>query len=109
MELIAVVTVPSTKPAPVMAVAAAACACPTTFGTATCSGPVDEQIDGGAGSDVVPAVGFELITMPEATWNWILCHGPSDQTGAGDGRRRRRLSLTHDVRHGLVAGPIQKY
>jgi len=39
----AVVTVPTTSPAPVMALEAAACVSPTTFGTATCAGP-DETI-----------------------------------------------------------------
>ena len=37
----AVVTVPSTKPAPVMAVVAAACVSPTTFGTETLAGPLE--------------------------------------------------------------------
>src|SRR5580693_1337829 len=36
VELLAVDTVPSTRPAPVMPVVAAACVSPTTFGTATC-------------------------------------------------------------------------
>src|SRR6185295_7122097 len=39
--LVAVVTVPSVKFAPVIALVAAACVRPTTFGTATCGGPLD--------------------------------------------------------------------
>src|SRR5580693_2359970 len=34
-----VVTVPTVRPAPVIAVVAAACVNPTTFGTANCAGP----------------------------------------------------------------------
>jgi hypothetical protein len=40
VPLLAVVTVPSTKPAPVIAVVAAAWVVPTTFGTAAWAGPV---------------------------------------------------------------------
>jgi hypothetical protein len=61
----AVVTCPSTRPAEVMAVVAAACVEPTTFGTdtplettsATALPPFTD----------VPAVGLSLITLPTAT------------------------------------------
>ena len=47
VELLAVVTVPTTSPALVIAVVAAAWVAPTTFGTVTCAGPVDTvKIDG---------------------------------------------------------------
>src|SRR2546423_15716426 len=36
-----IVTAPTVRPAPVMALVAAACVWPTTFGTATCGGPHD--------------------------------------------------------------------
>ena len=39
VELLTVVTVPSTRPAPVIAVVAAAWVIPSTFGTATVAGP----------------------------------------------------------------------
>ena len=66
--LVAVVTVPSNKPAPVMAVVAAAWVSPTTFGTETLAGPVEmirftvEPV-----FTLVPAVGLWLITSPAAT------------------------------------------
>jgi hypothetical protein len=64
----AVVTVPRTKPAPVMAVVAAAWVSPTTFGTATCAGPVETTIFTEEPTfTLVPAVGLSLITLPEAT------------------------------------------
>jgi hypothetical protein len=64
----AVVTVPSTKPASVTAVVAAACICPTTFGTATCGGPVEmTRFTTEPTVTFVPAAGFELTTMPAGT------------------------------------------
>src|SRR3954468_9319157 len=42
--LVAVVTAPTVRLTPVIAVVAAACVRPTTFGTATCGGPVDTTI-----------------------------------------------------------------
>src|SRR5262249_60183354 len=62
------VIVPTTSPAFVIAVDAAVCVRPTTFGTATCGGP-DETTR----STVLPrlacvaAAGFWLITRPAAT------------------------------------------
>jgi hypothetical protein len=65
VELDAVVAVPTSKPAPVVAVVAAACVFPTTFGTA---GPVEiTSLTAEPRLTVVPAVGLELITLPEAT------------------------------------------
>src|SRR5271165_567282 len=64
----AVVTVPTTKPAPVIAVIAAACVCPTTLGTATCAGP-DEitRLTADPTLTSVPATGLSLITLPAGT------------------------------------------
>jgi hypothetical protein len=64
----AVVTVPTTSVAVVMAEVAAACVDPTTFGTATCAGP-DETTRLIADPELtwVPARGFSLITLPEGT------------------------------------------
>src|SRR5262245_23753281 len=62
------VTVPTSRPAFVIAVEAAACARPTTFGTATCGGP-DETTRFTALPTVtcVPDTGVWLITEPAAT------------------------------------------
>src|SRR3954453_13069551 len=64
----AVVTVPTTRLAPVIAVVALACVRPTTFGTATCGGP-DETTSATAlpTFTCVAAVGFWLITDPDGT------------------------------------------
>src|SRR5262245_31070783 len=66
--LACVVTVPSARFAPVIAVVAAACVRPTTFGTATCGGP-DETTRFTALPCVtcVPEVGVWLITDPDGT------------------------------------------
>src|SRR5215467_5236001 len=63
-----VVTVPTTRFAFVIAVLAAACVRPTTFGTATCGGP-DETTRFTAlpTTTCVPDVGFWLITDPDGT------------------------------------------
>src|ERR1019366_4732490 len=64
----AVVSVPTTRPTPVIAVAAAACVCPTTFGTATGAGPVDTtRFTADPRATSVPATGLSLITLPDAT------------------------------------------
>jgi len=64
----AVVTVPRARPAAVIAVVAAACVNPTTVGTDTCGGPEDTtRLTVDPTLTCVPAVGFELITRPEAT------------------------------------------
>src|SRR6185436_6695725 len=64
----AVVTAPTVRPAPVIALLAAAWVRPTTFGVATCGGP-DETTSATAlpATTCVPAVGFWLITDPDAT------------------------------------------
>jgi hypothetical protein len=64
----AVVTVPSTKPAPVMAVLAPACVSPTTLGTDTFAGPLETTMFTAEPTfTLVPAVGLSLMTLPEAT------------------------------------------
>jgi hypothetical protein len=64
----AVATVPTTKPAPLIAVEAAACVSPTTFGTATLAGPVETtRFTAEPTFTLVPAVGLSLITLPFAT------------------------------------------
>src|ERR1039457_3465280 len=58
----AVVSVPTTRPTPVIAVVAAACVCPTTFGTATGAGPVDTtRFTADPRVTSVPATGLSLI------------------------------------------------
>jgi hypothetical protein len=61
--LVVVVTVPTTRPTPVIEVVAAACVSPTTFGTATVAGPVETTrfTDEPTATDV-PASGASLIT-----------------------------------------------
>src|SRR4249919_2483486 len=64
------VTVPTTSPAPTIAVAAAACFWFTTFGTATGAGaaPVDTtRLTALPGAANVPPAGVWLITEPEGT------------------------------------------
>src|SRR5919109_684924 len=63
-----VVTAPTTRFAPVIAVVAAACVSPTTCGTATCGSP-DETTRATALPTVTdtPASGDWLITEPEGT------------------------------------------
>ena len=59
---------PTTNPALVMEVVAAACVRPTTFGTLTCAGPLDTtRFTAEPVLTDVPAVGASLITVPEAT------------------------------------------
>src|SRR4051812_36221209 len=64
----AVVTVPTTRPAPVIAVVAPACVRPTTLGTATCGGP-DETTSATAlpAATCDPAIGVWLMTTPAGT------------------------------------------
>src|SRR6185436_4526198 len=64
----AVVTVPSVRPAPLIAAVAAACVWPTTFGVATCGRPDETTIDTALLiATCVPAAGFWLITDPAGT------------------------------------------
>jgi hypothetical protein len=68
VELVAWVSVPTFSPAPVMAVVAAACVSPTTFGTVTGAGPdettraTDDPL-----AALVAAAGVWLTTLPLAT------------------------------------------
>jgi hypothetical protein len=75
VELDWVVTVPTIKPPPVMAVPAAACVSPTTLGTDTGAGPLETTrlTEEPVLTDVV-AAGFSLITLPEATveLDWVV-------------------------------------
>src|SRR5438105_15312712 len=65
------VTAPLVRPALVMALAAAACVWPTTFGTATGVGagaPLETtRLTAEPFATLVPAAGLSLITLPEAT------------------------------------------
>jgi len=73
VELLAVVTVPTTSPAPVMAVVAAAWVSPTTLGTETCAVPVETtRLTAEPELTLVPALGLSLITLPDATVE-LLC------------------------------------
>ena len=68
VELLAVVTVPTTSPAPVMAVEAAAWVSPTTLGAAICAVPVETtRLTAEPGFTLVPALGLSLMTLPEGT------------------------------------------
>jgi len=62
------VTVPTTRPAPVIEVVAEACVKPTTLGTATWAGPVlTVKLTELPDATLVAAAGFWLITLPAAT------------------------------------------
>ncbi len=62
------VTVPTVKPAPVRAVAAAAWVMPTTSGTATGSGPLETTMStADPGATSAAAAGFWLMTCPAGT------------------------------------------
>src|SRR6185503_1348989 len=64
----AVVTVPSVRPAPVIAAVAAACAWPTTFGVATCGRPLETTSATAVPvATCVPAAGSWLMTDPDGT------------------------------------------
>jgi hypothetical protein len=64
----AVVTVPTTNPALVIDVVAAACVSPTTFGTLTGAGPLDTtKFTADPAATLVPATGLSLITSPDGT------------------------------------------
>jgi len=68
VPLAAVVTVPTTKPAFVIAVVAAACVIPTTFGTITGAGPLETtRLTAEPALTDVPATGLSLITLPDGT------------------------------------------
>src|SRR5262249_44454313 len=68
VALEAVVTAPTRSPAPVIAVDAALCVRPTTFGTVTGGGPDETTIANALPTTTwVPAIGFWLITEPVGT------------------------------------------
>src|SRR5580765_1740998 len=68
VALDAVLTVPTVKPAPVMAVVAAACVRFTTFGTATGGGTVETtKATAVPGALCVLGVGFGLMAQPSGT------------------------------------------
>ena len=68
VALWACVTAPTVSPAPVMAVEAAACVRPTTFGTVTGCGPWDTvKATAAPGSAEPPAEGVCEMTLPEGT------------------------------------------
>src|SRR4029079_7046075 len=68
VALACVEIVPTTRPAPVSADAAAACVRPATVGTATCAGPEDTtRLTALPTLTCVPADGLELITEPAGT------------------------------------------
>src|SRR5512139_512103 len=73
VELLCVVTVPTLRPTPVIAVVAAACVMPTTLGTVTGAGPDDTtRFTELPDATLEPEVGFWLITLPAATEE-LLC------------------------------------
>src|SRR6185369_3994100 len=58
----------TTSPTVVMAVVAAVCVRPTTFGTETLGGPLDTtRLTAEPAFTCVPAAGFSLITLPAGT------------------------------------------
>jgi hypothetical protein len=62
------VTAPTVRPAPVIAVLAAACVSPTTLGTDTDAGPVETtRATEEPLAALVPAAGVSLMTLPLAT------------------------------------------
>src|SRR5712691_5396888 len=64
----AVVTAPTMRFAPAIAVVAAACVRPTPFGTATCGGPVETTSATALPvATCVPATGAWLLTEPAGT------------------------------------------
>src|SRR3954453_367804 len=68
VALDAVVIVPTMRPAPVIAVVAADCVWLTTFGTATCGGPLDTTRSTALPTTTdVPPTGDWLITDPVGT------------------------------------------
>src|ERR1700722_4212212 len=75
MVLACVVTVPSVRLAPVIAVVAAVCVRPTTFGTVVVGGPVDTtKFTAVPPVSEKPAAGDWLMTSPEGT-DVLACRG----------------------------------
>ena len=89
-----------------MAVVAAACVRPTTFGMATGGGP-DETTSATAlpAATDVPAIGVWLITGPRDRGARRGGDGADRETGARDRRRGRRLRHADDVGVATGGGP----
>jgi hypothetical protein len=67
VELLAVVTLPMTRPAIAIALVATACVAPTTFGTSTFAAPLDTtKLTAEPDATLVPGAGLSEITIPEA-------------------------------------------
>ena len=100
----AVVTVPTTSPGPVMAVVAAVCVSPTTFGTATWAGPVDTTIfTAEPGKTRVPEVGLCDMTDPAGTVeDDAVVTVPTTSPGPVMAVDSRRLRVTDYVWHGYL-------
>src|SRR5205085_10622714 len=63
-----IVTVPRVRPAPVMALVAADCVWPTTFGTAICAGPLETtRLTGEPLATPARRASVLLMTLPAAT------------------------------------------
>ena len=68
VELDAVATAPTVRPAPVIAVVASDCVSPTTLGTVTGAGPDDTvRFTVEPAATLAPPAGLWLITSPEGT------------------------------------------
>src|SRR5213082_2756993 len=94
-----IVTAPTVRPAPVMALAAAACVWPTTFGTAICAGPLETtRLTGEPLATFVPAGGLSLMTLPAATVLLDCIVTAPTVRPAPDGARARRLRLANHIR-----------
>src|SRR5208282_4682229 len=74
LALAACVTAPTVRPAPVIAVVAAAWLAPTTLGTATGGGPEETtRVTAEPFVTRVPAAGLSLMTFPAATLALDAC------------------------------------
>src|SRR5271156_5933453 len=78
VALLAVVTVPSVRPEPVITVVAAACVSPTTLGTLTAGPLLTVRFTAEPLATLVPAAGIWLMTSPAATVALLgVVKGPS--------------------------------
>ena len=101
VALDAVVTVPTVRPAAVIALVAAACVRPTTFGTLTGAGPDDTtRFTALPAATDVRAAGVAPLIDPAATVALERGgHRPDGQPRRRDRARRRRLRQADHVRH----------
>ena len=95
---VAVVIVPTVSPAVVMAVVAADCVEPTTFGTRAPNATTNATLLPLA--TFTPAAGLWLMMLPIATVGLFALVTARDQPGAGDQSLRDRLRLPDDIGHG---------